>query len=251
LLRKKNIIPWNPDVQKVEIELTSYCSMACYNCNRSVRQAPSREYITVEQIKKFVDESISKNWRWRSIGLTGGEPTLHPHFFEVINVIERYKEFHPSCRIILFTNGYRKDLKDIVSRVPQWVTVLSSDKVSNSNKFCSYNVAPIDLDDFKDKKFSQGCRIVDVCGLGFTRYGFYPCGPGASIDRVFGFDIGIKDLQLVDEQKLREQLNTLCMYCGHFKENYRSEVVSEEAISSTWSKAYEEYESQKPSLELY
>jgi hypothetical protein len=251
LLRKTNVIPWDPNVQKVEIELTSYCTLACHNCNRSVPQAPCQEYVTVEQIKKFVDESISKKWRWKSIGLTGGEPTLHPYFFDVIDVLQRYKEFHPRCRVILFTNGYRKDLQHILSRLPEWITVLNSEKVSNSNKFCSYNVAPIDLDEFKDKEFSQGCRIVDYCGLGFSRYGFYPCGPGASLDRVFGFDIGLKNLQLVDEKNLREQLTTLCKYCGHFKDNYRSEVVSEEMISSTWTKAYEEYESQKPSLILY
>lgn len=251
LLRKNNVIPWDFDFRKIEVELTSYCSMACFNCNRSIRQAPCKEYITCEQIEKFISESIARNWKWKTIGITGGEPTLHPYFFEILDLFKRYKAFYPHCHFLLFTNGCGKRTREVLSKLPVWVKVINSEKKSNANVFCSYNVAPVDVDDFHGKDFSQGCRIVHCCGMGLTRYGFYPCGPGASLDRVFGFDIGIKTLNLLDEHQLRTQLSVLCRYCGHFKENYHCQSITEEHMSESWEQAYKEYETKKPLLYLY
>ena len=251
LLRKKNIIPWNINKHAIEIELTTRCTLACYNCDRSVRQAPSNEDISIEQIKKFIDESIRLNWKWKNMTLIGGEPTLHPSFFEVLEVMKQYKDFHPSCTFLLSTNGYGKTVTDILSQLPDWVQVRNSSKISNSNTFDTYNVAPIDSDTFKKHDFSKGCWICEDCGLGLTRYGFYPCGAGASIDRVFGFDIGIKKLGLVDDTLLREQLNLLCGYCGHFKGNDVEQKVTAEVMSKTWRNAYNKYKIEKPHLVLY
>jgi len=250
-LKKKNIVPWNVNTYKIEIELTTRCSLACFNCDRSVRQAPSNEDISVEQIKKFTDESIRLNWKWKNITLIGGEPTLHPYFFEVVECMKQYKDFNPYCNFLLSTNGYGKTVTDILSQLPDWIHVRNSRKISNENTFDSYNVAPVDCDTFKKKDFSKGCWICEDCGLGLSRYGFYPCGAGASVDRVFGFDIGIKKLGSIDDKVLREQLNVLCRYCGHFKGNDVELKVTTEVMSETWKNAYSKYKIEKPTLVLY
>jgi len=250
-LKKKQIIPWDINTHKLEIELTTRCSLACFNCDRSIRQAPSNEYISIKQITKLIDESIRLNWKWKHITILGGEPTLHPYFFEIIDIIKRYKDFNPHSKIILSTNGYGKKVNNVLSNIPDWIIVRNSRKISNSNKFNSYNIAPIDLSNLKNKGLFTGCWIMDICGLGFTRYGFYPCGPGASIDRVFGFDIGIKKLSSIEEYKLRKQLIILCRYCGHFKENFGKELISEEKMSNNWRNAYTKYKIEKPRLRLY
>jgi hypothetical protein len=251
VLKKKNVVPWNVNKFKIEIELTTRCSLACYNCDRSVRQAPSNEDISIEQIKKFVDESMRLNWKWKTITLIGGEPTLHPSFFEVVECMKQYKDFNPYCGFLLSTNGYGKTVTDVLSQLPGWMHVRNSRKISNSNTFDCYNVAPIDSDTFKKQDFSKGCWICEGCGLGLSRYGFYPCGAGASIDRVFGFDIGLKKLDLVDDKVLRDQLRLLCGYCGHFKGNDVDHKVTTEVMSETWRNAYNNYKIEKPKLVLY
>ena len=71
-----------------------------------------------------------------------------------------------------------------------------------------------------------------------------------NVDRVFGFDIGIKKLSLVSEEALRKQMNILCKYCGWFRLP-QGGIVLTEKISPSWKRAFIEYRKQKPRLSLY
>ena len=249
--KKHNLVPWTPNIHHVELEITTLCSRSCLNCDRSIRQAPSIEHMSLEQINRFVEESLDQRWRWKRMGILGGEPTLHPQFFEILDLLKEYKNQFPQCRVELTTNGYGTRVKQVLKDIPPWVEVWNSAKISNVNDFVSYNVAPIDVPLYRDKDFSRGCWITNICGLGLTRYGFYPCGAGASLDRVFGFDIGIKSLHAVDVVRMQQLLPQLCRLCGHFKENYETKVVSTEEISPSWHHAYEQFQAKKPKLTLY
>ena len=80
-------------------------------------------------------------------------------------------------------------------------------------------------------------------------YGYFPCTPCMNVARVFGFDIGIQKLSMVSEEALREQMKTLCQYCGWFKEHPGEEILTEK-VSRSWKKAFAEYEKKKPELTL-
>ena len=245
-----------PNLKKVEIEITTNCNMYCYNCDRSCRQAPSNEGMTLDQIKKFVKESIDLNWDWEYIGLIGGEPTLNPKIFEMIKMLKKYKIFkrknNNDCRIEVVTNGFGEATNKVLSKLPLWVDIRNSNKESKIQLFKTYNVASIDLKAFKNLDFSIGCRNCSRDGLGLTRYGYYPCGAGASVDRVFGKDIGIKKLDEVNLPNLTKQLKILCSYCGNFKyNNPRVKKVKKEVSSKSWKNAYKEYKIKKPLLKLY
>lgn len=248
---KSFFIPWEASLNAIELEITSYCSLSCHNCDRSVRQAPSGEHMTLEQVNKFVRESLDINWKWERINLLGGEPTLHPKFFEILASIKQYKDKNPDCQVELATNGYGPKVNKILDKVPDWVVIKNSAKISDKQRFSSYNIAPIDLKKYSVKDFSRGCWITEKCGLGLNRYGYYCCGAGASVDRVFGFDLGLRNLALVNRNVIKSQLMKLCQYCGHFKESYKVEVLSEDKFSPTWEKAYTEYKKIRPRLPLY
>lgn len=248
---KQKFVPWIPNQRKVEIEITTMCSLACFNCDRSVRQAPSRESMSLAQIEKFVKESFELNWQWERISLIGGEPTLHPQFFQVLDIVKKYKERYPNCVIELTTNGRGPKVLEMLSKIPDWVFVRNSEKRSNKHAFSSYNIAPIDLKKYKNADFSKGCWITTICGLGLTRHGYYPCGAGGSLDRIFGLNIGLKNLSEVNDDVLKSQLKMLCKYCGHFKDNDNSEKVDEEAMSPSWREAYANYKKKIPDLPLY
>jgi hypothetical protein len=83
-------------------------------------------------------------------------------------------------------------------------------------------------------------------------YGYYPCSPCLGVDRVFGFDVGIKKLSMVTEQALRKQMKVLCPCCGWFKEQQlAAQSVSVNTLSRSWKKAFTEYKKQKPSLSRF
>src|SRR5262249_20587376 len=65
----------------IEIDITYACNLNCYNCNRSCEQAPTGEHMTVEQVERFVAESVAAGKQWKRIRLLGGEPTVHKNFF--------------------------------------------------------------------------------------------------------------------------------------------------------------------------
>ena len=76
------------------------------------------------------------------------------------------------------------------------------------------------------------------------------------MDRVFGFDIGIKKLNYITNNLLREQMKILCSFCGHFKyftydHEKTSKCVYNEQMSISWENAYAKYSESKPKLTLY
>lgn len=95
----------------IEIDITYRCNLNCYNCNRSVRQAPEALDISISQIVAFVEESIDKKIKWKRIRVLGGEPTLHPHFLEIIENLGKYIKFHADCEIQVVSNGYGDEVR--------------------------------------------------------------------------------------------------------------------------------------------
>jgi hypothetical protein len=235
------------------IFITTNCNLSCFNCQTSARQAPASDIMTIGQIKKILNEAINLRYYWNYIFLTGGEPTLHPQFFEILDALKEYKDFNPTCDIVLETNGAGNKVQAVLEKLPDWVLVAGSNKEENQNSYAfgTYNIAPIDTLRYRFSDFSKGCsRLNDCYGLCATMYGYYPCSPCMNVARVFGFDIGIKDLSLVNEKALREQMIILCKYCGWFKE-WLGRVVSTEKVSPSWKRAFAEYRKQKPKMSLY
>jgi hypothetical protein len=249
LIGRKKYYPNN----RLCIDITTICNLKCYNCQSSVRQAPANDHMTIGQLEKFVAEAMELKYYWNAIALFGGEPTLHPYFFEILGVLKRYKDFSPDCIISVVTNGAGTKVNEVLSKLPEWTTIICSGKSEGRVNFTfgSYNVAPIDTLTYRSfKEFSKGCWVISSCyGLELSTYGYYPSSPCMHVDRVFGFDLGIKKLSLVTEQALREQMKILCRYCGHFKEPH--EMLNKEKISRTWKTAYEKYKISKPRLTGY
>lgn len=274
---------WVTDLHSIEIEICTGCNLRCVNCDRSVRQAPSNEYMTVEQIRRFVDESLDRDWKWERITLLGGEPTMHPQLDEVIDALARYHERQPATAFRMLSNGYGERVNETLRSLPPWIEPVVTHKSPRVPPlFSPVNLAPCDGPDSAAHDFSTGCSITELSGLGLSRYGYYACGPGASIDRVFGFDLGIKSLADVTAERVRSQLRRLCALCGHYthfdmpsleakiahnerrfptdadetiRVSLRREVTSawtsEEIMSDSWREAYSRYRKSRPVMSTY
>jgi len=240
---------YKPNHSRIEIDITYACNLHCLNCNRSCTQAPTNEYMTVEQIDKFVQESIEKDRKWEKIRVMGGEPTLHPDLFDILKSLLSYKnKFSPKTRIIIVSNGFGPKVKKVLSKIPEGIEIENTQKISVVNKFYSFNIAPVDLDQYKKTDFSRGCFVTAFCGIGLNRYGYYPCAAGGGIDRVAGFGIGRKELPACDDL-MRDELQNLCRYCGLFKSD--NTKINGEEMSSSWKEIYEKAKKEKPNISIY
>lgn len=237
----------------IEIDITYACSLACYNCNRSVRQAPSTEGMSVDQIKKFVQESIDRGKKWKRIRLLGGEPVIHPKIFEILDLLLEYKHnFSGGTEIAVHTNGYGKAVEKRLPLMPKEVVIVNTSKESDVNWFYPFNLAPKDSLFYKFADYSVGCRVPVDCGIGLTPYGYYPCAAAGGIDRVLGQDIARKGLP-DDADDMRDQMEKLCAYCGNFKMGGYPMFgqVDYEVSSPSWDEAYARWRELKPKLSSY
>jgi hypothetical protein len=234
----------------IALDITYGCNLKCFNCNRSCRQAPSDETMAVQQVEKFIAETVAQNRTWKEIKLEGGEPTLHPDFFEVIELMREFKASRaPGTIISLSTNGYGEEVRSVLAQLPKEIVVYNSGKDSPvRDEFYAFNVAPADLAGYQNSDFTQACDIPYYFGIGLSPYGYYPCTVSAGIDRVFGMDIGKKRLPGKDDP-MTEQLQTFCRLCGHcIPFNLAG---GKELISPTWVSAYNAYQIEAPRLTLY
>lgn len=71
-------------VSWVAFHLTDRCQLNCDHCLRDPEQKPAD--LPVELIQRVADEA-ARLFSIDHAGLTGGEPTLHPHFLQVVDTL--------------------------------------------------------------------------------------------------------------------------------------------------------------------
>ena len=250
-------IKYIPIIDFVELEIVSYCNLKCFACNRWCSSAPTNDQMSVEQVEKFVKESIDLAKKWKNIAIMGGEPSLHPNIKEIINVIEVYHKFSPSTRITFISNGIGDKTKKVLSELPNFIEKHATTDLKNTRdvnnvipEFGNSLLAPIDrLKEISNNGIIDSCNIASSCGLGLNKYGYVACGCGAAIARVLGIDMFVKDLRDVSIAKSIEQLKIICLFCGRNLE-YSILCQNDASISDFWKMALQEYNG-KNNLEPY
>lgn len=245
-----------PNLNQIEIDITYECNLKCINCNRSSTQAPIKEGMTLEQIEKFVRESIELNKKWKLINLLGGEPSIHKDFLEIVNLIlnEYIVNHSPKTILQVTSNGFGDLVQERLSKLPKHKNLIIDYASFKDERivpyFSPFNDAPIDKPNSKEKEYHKGCWVTSYCGIGLNQLGYYPCGVAGGIDRVFQLNLGVQSLKNVDES-IAKYLDTFCRFCGNFtdyEKNYgdfipRNEkaVLTKPITSESWRKAYKKY----------
>lgn len=240
----------------IEIDITFKCNLMCYNCDRSCRQAPEESHMSFQQINQFLNESEDLGRKWRRIRILGGEPYTHPDIERILAALSDYKLQNENTIIEIVTNGYGPDVNKAIFSTPSNIEIKNTRKTSQFNsKFEPFNIAPKDSAKNSFDDYKEACWITEECGIGLNRYGFYHCAVAGSIDRVFGFDIGLKQLP-VNEEQLVIMKEKLCAFCGHFlnqkfvQPQNRMQVDGEPQTKS-WKNGYSRYMKEKPFMSLY
>ncbi|MBQ0089322.1 MAG: glycosyltransferase [Prevotellaceae bacterium] len=249
-----------PAFDKIELDITHDCNLKCHGCNRSCGLAPTKESMTISQIKQFIGESIELGIKWTLINVLGGEPTLHKDFLQIIKALkEDYKDnFSPETVIQIVSNGYTEESRRLCETAKMKYGVIidyGSFKVSNKvDYFTPFNDAPIDHPEYADSDYSKGCWVAKYCGINLNHNGYFACSVCGANDRVLGGHRGAQYLRDLTEDKIKKQLYEYCRYCGNFKEydeNYGDNIIRcekrpyKEIVSSSWQTIYKKYNSKR------
>lgn len=109
------------------VEVTDRCNLACPTCYAS--SAPNYgRHRTLEEIEKMFDVIVANEGEPDVVQISGGEPTVHPQFFEIIDIAKS----KPIKHLMLNTNGIRiaKDIsfvEKLASYMPDFEIYLQFD----------------------------------------------------------------------------------------------------------------------------
>ncbi len=221
----------------IEIDITWACNLRCFNCNRSCEQAPTGDAMTIDQVARFVDDSLAADLRWERIRVLGGEPTLHPEFLAILAELVRYhRAVDGAVRLEITTNGHGDKVRARIAQIPSVFVVENTAKESIEQPFVTFNVAPIDRREYRAADYRSGCWVTEGCGIGLTPKGYYPCAVAGGIDRIVGLDMG-RDALPTTGDDLFDQLEAFCRMCGSFKRQHEP-PVDHPVQSPTWERAY-------------
>ena len=90
------------------VEVTDRCNLACPTCYAN--SAPNYgRHRTLKEIEKMFDTVVANEGEPDVVQISGGEPTVHPEFFKILDIAKS----KPIKHLMLNTNGIRiaKDIK--------------------------------------------------------------------------------------------------------------------------------------------
>jgi 7,8-dihydro-6-hydroxymethylpterin dimethyltransferase len=82
------------------IEITDRCNLTCPTCYANSSPSYGR-HRTLEEVKKMLDTIVENEKEPDVVQISGGEPTLHPQFFEILD----YAKTLPIKHLMVNTNG--------------------------------------------------------------------------------------------------------------------------------------------------
>jgi uncharacterized radical SAM superfamily Fe-S cluster-containing enzyme len=84
------------------IEITDRCNLACPTCYAMSSPHYGR-HRTVEEIEQMLDVIVENEGEPDVVQISGGEPTVHPRFFDILDIAKK----KPIKHLMLNTNGIR------------------------------------------------------------------------------------------------------------------------------------------------
>lgn len=234
-----------PNLRRLEIDITYFCNLACAGCSRSSAQAPTKQHMPVEMIQGFLEESAERGLEWESLHLLGGEPTLHPEFERIITLLDTwFAEHSPETDLKVITNGYGTKVQSRITALPsKWRYENSYKPDRDTSHFDPFNVAPVDLEDWRDEDFTKACYIPQDSGVALTPYGYFHCAVAGGIERIAPQGLGMASLP-DHPWEFIEQMRAYCGQCGLFlrdtfqARSEHSASFTPETMSQFWEAAY-------------
>jgi len=257
---------------RIECNILQKCNARCLHCNKAVGYAdgllPS---MTVDQIKRAVDQLIDQKIKVRRFTFCGGEPILHKGLQKMIYEVARLPGLHIG-RVL--TNGMNvtKSLRDKINLPDRFKWIVNplddpNDPLSGKNDPTKRNNTRIHLPfwispaDIGLESTFEKCTIKGHCGIGLDSSGFSACGKAVMLGKLFGIDPTMREGDI--GKHIKTPINDICKHCQYglggvkglkqkglqhdIGRRYRAGELPE--VSPTFEKAFKQF-SEKPLIEL-
>jgi molybdenum cofactor biosynthesis enzyme MoaA len=92
-------------IKSIELNLTELCNLTCGFCPRGSEYNPypnQNLHMSLDTVKLIAEQAAQFDKNIKFILSGRGEPTLHPEFDKIIDIIKNY-----NFKIQIYTNGYR------------------------------------------------------------------------------------------------------------------------------------------------
>lgn len=222
--------------------------------------------MTLDDVREFIRQAQELDWV-PGIVITGGEPTLHPEFLEIVRIASEFTHSTGKSEIAterasgnyvrIFSNAYteksRRLLEEASARYRASIvrdTWKLGGSVTSAADYPGWVddvfVSPTDLGKPLRAVCYQACS--QICGLSVDSEGYSPCSPGGALGALLGVGKTKRLADLFDQQKVAELAAALCRHCGSQAVGMniltREEVDAQPKLfnspmSPTWVRAFE------------
>jgi len=201
----------------LDINLNYMCSLSCVGCNRILYKRQNPEYnISIDKIIKCLEDIEKNNVHLQHIGLSGGEPTLHPDIMQICSKVIKLKS--KNCKVQLVTNGYSQKTKNIIPKIESMGIKIYNSQKSNTKEdikgFHSHTVTPNEVHQLSNETLLC-CEKPDECGFLLNHRGFYICHFSATVEDYFNLRIEKKRYTDLTPTEFIREMKIVCKHCGN------------------------------------
>lgn len=109
--------------RKIYININSRCNCQCVNCILKGESRESSVELSVDDINDLIQsiKELSETDCYNIAELSGGEPTLHKDFFEILGSLYNAKKTGVIYKIALLTNGITSENVDFCKKISQYI----------------------------------------------------------------------------------------------------------------------------------
>lgn len=224
----------NYPFKKVELNITFECNLRCANCNRLCNYAPLADPMTVDQVALMVKKLREAGKQLLRTKVVGGEPTIHPDFLSICEVLSEGTKDGTVGKVSINTNGTTASKYESPGRLPPNVRLRVSRPSQKSHLPVLWAPQDVGLP-------SRGpCKMPKVCGFSLDSRGWLMCSVGIPITRLFGCEHLYRPLT-GDLPTTVWGVKEMCGLCI-FSTNLAKVQISEaphtwDLASPTWAKA--------------
>lgn len=202
------------DKGRIQIEITNACRFSCTNCYKFVGHHSHPHFMELKIAKQAID---SLEGYPGGIGITGGEPTMHPDFAEICRYL---RSKVPQSQRYLQTTGYKwKDYRSTIRK-----TFLASHIGYNNHRDVTAKHHPmlvaikdVVADDSLRSKLINKCWVRERWSALINIKGCFSCEVAGSLDTLFN---GPGGLPIEDGwwakgyEHFNDQMESYCTRCG-------------------------------------
>ena len=223
-VRKRRPIKHKLTFNDAALNFTFACNLACVGCDRASFIKPEHSPpMTKERLGRFFEEVKSTGLELKRMRIVGGEPTLHPDFFEMTKMCMEYSRgVGHRCNVRIFSNHHTQETRDILIEVKKRhprLQMMGGHKRKRAvfPRATRYEyVSPLDAGMVcNDPCPNMGSRR--KCGNGVDEVGYSLCPTAGPIDAILGLGARATTLkQMLDREFVDWQAKEICGRCGNF-----------------------------------